>query len=559
MEYIEAGRAAISRMEKLCAEAAAVQEQLLLELLSKNSRTVYGKKYDFSRIGSVKEYQTMVPVTSYDDYEEEIERHNGQETGVFAADKPIFYCISSGSTAEPKYLPLTEADISVQKTYLMDFVTGVIRREMGELSEKELFGRIFQTQEFFRTFAPDGTMSGVRSGALHRWLEARGEIREDLYTAPKEVLFPERIEDMIYVKLRFALACRDVTAIHGIFAHRMLGLFRYMVNHWNMLLKDMETGEISEIFGISVFWKEYLRKRLPPDGDRALELKRISFKEAGGELVYKIWPKVKYIRLVGGGIFETYMEELRGFIGKLPVHYYAYAASEGCFGVACDMNREDAYYTLIPEAAFFEFVPLDPNILKEHGQKRALTIWEVEQGAKYELLVTTLSGLYRYALGDVVEVTGFCGQAPIVRVCYRKNQILNIADEKMNVLQLESAMEKFRRLSGCVVRGYCADADLEGGQPRYLVYMETDAKGHPKNAEELLDKCFEESCFGYKSAREMKELERAKIIFLKEGSFEEYDRFLAKKGYRMEQNKPLRMLLAKEQRDFFKGPNIRED
>ncbi len=67
-----------------------------------------------------------------------------------------------------------------------------------------------------------------------------------------------------------------------------------------------------------------------------------------------------------------------------------------------------------------------------------------------------------------------------------------------------------------------------------------------------MDKCLAESCFGYKSAREQLELGRAKTVLLVEGSFEEYSRFLVRQGYRVEQNKPIRILLTQEQKDFFK-------
>ena len=85
-------------------------------------------------------------------------------------------------------------------------IRGMIRRQMPDASDEELFGRIFQIGEFRRDFMSDGTMSGVRAGALHRYLESKGELNIDCYTTPKEVMFPRNtLEDMLYVKVRFAL------------------------------------------------------------------------------------------------------------------------------------------------------------------------------------------------------------------------------------------------------------------------------------------------------------------------------------------------------------------
>lgn len=546
MDLKRAEGESLKRWDALCADAVCAQERFLMELLRRGGQTGYGRRFHFSGLRSVEEYQRAVPVTEYGDYEKLIERQIKGEENLLSGDPAVFYCISAGSTSRPKYVPVTMRDVEKHKTYQMDLVMDTIRKEMEGVPEKELFGKIFETGEFFRTFMPDGTMNGVRSGVLHRYLEAEGALDYSRYTSPKEVLFPEKLENMLYVKLRFALSCRDVTAIHGVLVHGVVRLFRYLAEHWDAFLTDIETGRVSERFQISARWKTYLESRLAPDPDRAAELRAVPIRNADGASVRLIWPRVKYIRFAGGSIFQTCMDEARKFIGDLPVHCYAYAASEGTLGAAYGMNRDDAYYVLIPDACFFEFLP-------EGGAgERPLTFREIRAGETYELIITTLSGLYRYAIGDVVEVTGFYGEAPVIRVSHRKNQVMSIAGEKMNAYQLESAMGEFERLTGRALEGYCADSGFEGSTPFYLVYLEERAGGLPDDAAELLDKCLMENCFGYGSAREMRELGMARAAVLEKGSFSAYEKFLEDKGYRMEQNKPLRILRTEDQKDFFR-------
>lgn len=534
------------RFERLCSDAVEAQNRLLTEILCRNSQTEYGRTHHFSDLHTTEDYQKTVPVTEYGDYEELIKRQIKGEENLLTSEPAVFYCISAGSTSQPKYIPVTKRDVDIHKMYQMDLVMDTIRETLKDVPEEELFGKIFEIGEFFRTFMPDGTMNGVRSGVLHRWLKSEGAIRYSRFTAPKEVLFPEKMENLLYVKLRFALSCRDLTAIHGTFVHGAVRMFQYLQEYWDSFLTDMETGNVSECFRIDTQWKKYLEKHLAPDPDRADELRAISIHSGNGELVRRIWPKVKYIRLVGGSIFQSYMDEMKKFIGDLPIHFYAYAASESTLGAVCEMNQEDACYVLIPDSCFFEFVP-------ENGDRQTpLTFREVKAGKKYELIITTLSGLYRYAIGDLVEVTGFYGKAPVVRISHRKNQVLNIADEKLNVRQLESVMQKFERLTGCRLEGYCVDTDFDKATPFYLVYLEVSAGKLTDEAEALLDQCFQENCFGYKSAREICEIGMVRIVILPKGSFLAYEYFLADKGYRMEQNKPLRMLRTQEQKDFFK-------
>lgn len=547
MGEINREMSATREFEALCQDAVAIQEKFLLERLSENKDTEYGKLFGFEDIHSVEEYQKELPITFHYDYEAAIDRQVDGEEGLLTADKPVFYCISSGSTDSPKYVPIVEKDLQRQYFYWHDLIRETIRRQIPDATDEELFGRIFETGEFRRNFMSDGTMSGVRASALHRYLESKGEFDSNCYTAPLEVMFPDQMEDMLYVKLRFALACRDVTAIHGVFVNRVVGMFRYLVDNWDAFLSDIETGEVSDCFPVSHEWRRYLEEKLPADPERAAELRKFPKESLSKGLVRKIWPKVRYGQLIGGSMFAAYMDMLWTYVEDLPIHFFTYAASEGCFGIARNMGEEDAYYVLLPDTCFYEF-------LSETGDgERIYTIRDVEVGSKYEILITTLSGMYRYAIGDVVEVVGFEGQAPVVRVCYRKSQVINIADEKMNVRQLENAMRKFQRRAECSAEGYCVDGDYTKKLPRYILYLELADGKLPEDAAEILDECLMESCSGYKRDRELAELDKVFIQPVPKGAFKAYGRFVAKLGRRKEQDKPLRILITEEQKAFFGG------
>lgn len=539
---------AIAHFEEVCRNAAAEQKKFLLDRLAENRDTEYGKLFGFENIHSIEEYQEELPITFHYDYETLFERQAAGEEGLLTAQNPVCYCISSGNTDSPRYVPVVEKDLVMQKFYWEDFIRETIKEQIPGATEEELFGKIFETGDFRQDYMPDGIMCGVRAGTLYRYLNEMGILNIDCYTSPEEVLFPSgKAEDMLYVKLRFALACRDVTAIHGVFVNRVVGMLRYVVNHWDAFLVDIGTGEVSDCFPLSHEWKQYLKENLPADPGRARELRAIPKEDLECGLVKKIWPNIRYGRMIGGSMFTPFMDKLKVYMGDLPVHHFTYTASEGCFGIAKDIHEEDAYYVLIPDACFYEF-------LSETGAgEKPVTISDVDVGAKYELLVTTFSGAYRYAVGDVVEVVGFEGQAPIVRVCYRKSQVINIADEKMNVRELENAMRKFQRRAGCTAEGYCVDGDYTGRRPRYMLYLELAEGELPENAEGLMDECLMESCFGYKRDRELAELDRVSLQQVPRGGFKAYGRFMAKLGQRKEQDKPLRVLVTDVQKAFFGG------
>ena len=87
-----------SHLNRLTAQADAEQEALLLRILRENRDTELGRRYRFSEIKSAADFAKSVPLSTFEDYEELIERTVNGENGVFMAARPYFYCISSGST-----------------------------------------------------------------------------------------------------------------------------------------------------------------------------------------------------------------------------------------------------------------------------------------------------------------------------------------------------------------------------------------------------------------------------------------------------------------------------
>ncbi|MBR0365822.1 MAG: GH3 auxin-responsive promoter family protein [Clostridia bacterium] len=71
---VEVRKQLIRHYEALTKEPMAAQEKLLMELMSANKDTEYGKKYSFADISSIEEYQSRVPITEYEDYTGYIDR-----------------------------------------------------------------------------------------------------------------------------------------------------------------------------------------------------------------------------------------------------------------------------------------------------------------------------------------------------------------------------------------------------------------------------------------------------------------------------------------------------
>jgi len=546
-EYGRLGREALARLESTAKHASEVQARFLLQWLRENRDTELGKKYNFASMDSVSQYRETVPLSTYEDYAREIERIISGEQNVLTARKAVYFCLSSGTVGDEKHIPLTDSDLEIHYLYMYGGVFGQIREYYRDLPEGAVFGKIFQIGEFAKTYMPDGRMNGIRSSCVYQWLDEREGFDASGYCVPKEILFPGRLEDMTYVKARFALAERDLTAIHGVFINRVAGMVEYILRHWNLLLQDMELGAVS--VSLPEAQRSLLRRQLPPDPWRARELGRIPRENRSRGIVKKIWNDMKYILAIGGESFSYYTKKMREYAGDVPIHFFVYAASEGVFGLAETVDRADRY-VLLPESAFFEFIPVDG------GGEDTVLMGELEPGRKYEVVITNRSGLYRYRLGDVVEMVGRHERAPVVKFCYRRNQVINLAGEKSNQQQFDDAIRRFMRLTRTEVRGYCVQEDRLDIAPRYLFYMECGQI--PSGADEMFESCLCAANPEYRSCRNMREIEPLHIEFLREGSFARYEHKLAQSGKPLAQSKTPHFLDSREKKRFFAAQVLKE-
>lgn len=538
------------RLTDTSEKAGEIQKQLLTDLLCQNRKTKYGRKCRFSRIKSVEDFQRKVPVSDYNDYEKYLIRIVNGEKNILTAEDVVYFCISSRAADEEFYLPLTETDIYLQYLYAYEAVSDAVREHCQSPDGEKVFGRIFQTESFMAASMPDGRLKGIRSGCLFRWLSNKDELDLSNYCIPKEVFLPDTSEDLLYVRVRFALAEPNITGLHGVLINRMAGVMDYIYQNWDLLLKDIEHGTIDESIALSERWRNYLKRKLPADADRAKELGEITKNKLQYGMVKKIWKNAKYILAVGGEAFSCYTERMRRYAEDVPIHHFVYAASAGIFGIAEKVDVSDRYI-LIPEAGFFEFIPVN-----DADRVRTLLMQDVRVGEKYELVFTNHSGFYRYRTGDVIEVVDWHHRAPVVKYCYRKDQVIDLAGEKSNQQQLNAAIANFAKEADVTIKGYCVQKDDSGTRPRYLFYIECMRNKMNSRAEKILEECMRQANAAYRSCAERKIIAPLKIAFLMRGSFMRYEQKLAAEGRHMGQNMPVHVLDTEDKKTFFASQRI---
>ena len=109
---VKLGKLVFKSIDKVSQNPGEVQEKLLMSILEKNKNTEYGKKVGFDKVHSVEDFQKMIPLTTYDDYSDYVDRMiNKGESNLMMAAKCHRYCSSSGSVGKPKILPKSGRDL----------------------------------------------------------------------------------------------------------------------------------------------------------------------------------------------------------------------------------------------------------------------------------------------------------------------------------------------------------------------------------------------------------------------------------------------------------------
>ena len=556
---VEAGRAALRDLKEISAHASSFSNELLKKLIEDNKDTEYGKKFGFSNIGSVDDYRKAVPFTTYDDYAVYIQRMTHGEKNLITTYPIVHYATTSGSVGVPKNIPVSDRTIKMYAKYTSNVATALIADYVEEKLDRPLRnGKRLLTAVVTQGTVADGTSKGSISGKMY---SAVRELMSKVAASPKEVLYNTEKMNYKYLKAFYALKEPNITVIAGPFSTAVFDLLSFIENNWQTLCNDIEKGLLSTEFEIPDHVREKFDGDLVPDLERANELRSIFSEGFDEPFVRKVWPNLEYVNAIGAGGFVTYTKMLRRYTGDVPMTFCNYAASEAMMAVVTQV--ESMEYTLIPEGGFYEFIPVDmedcdEDYLREH----TLLLNELEVGKDYEIVITNLSGFYRYRIGDVITVVGYEGESPKICFHYRRNQMISIAGEKTNEDCIRYVAEKVSERINIDIMDYSIYADQSVEPGRYHLLME--AKRHVPNA--FLDECRDtaEEALSYANpsyGSKIKDniLSPMLLNFVQPETYLLYRDIMLRRGISENQIKPVRVIDNPFKEKFFFGLIDREE
>ena len=444
-------------------------EKTLRDILNISRDTAYGREHHFDVILSATNaddlfrlYRKYVPVNdSFETLRPYVERHKNGEENVLFPGKPDMYATTSGTTSEPKWIPMTHKYLKDVYGKMSHIWTWNFVRHRSRIFGGHIFPIVGKEVE---GYAPDGTLFGSVSGVLVRDIPS---VIKKHYTAPASVMSIGDYAARNYTLMRLALQHRDVTLWATANPSTILELMRTVDEFADRLITDIEQGTLDADFDIPQPIRTELEAYMSPRPERADELRQI--RQQHGKLLPKhYWPWLQYLSTWKCGNTKIYMEKYldafdwdRTFYQEL-----GYIATECRFGFALDDTNESV---LFPQFHYYEFVAEDEL---DSPDKHFLQIYELEQGKRYCAYVTTYSGLFRYNMNDLVEVGGKYYNTPTVHMVSKVNGIVSMTGEKLYEPQFIEAVHEAEKETGIKTKFFVGFADVD--ESCYHFYYEFD-------------------------------------------------------------------------------------
>lgn len=402
----------------LAEKCETVQRTVLQEILSSCADTEFGRRYGFVDIKNVEEYRARVPLSEWEDYKDYMRKIELGEADILFPGKADFFYRTSGTTENYKHVPDSERG----KIGRRAITRARFAKSDQYVSRKQLEKILVLTNrpEMDRTEA--GIDIGSASGHSARMVASK-------------IVYPVSLgnhysgSDLLYMILRCALTYEDVTAVLSNNALSFSTLAEFGADHADELISDICTGSSSRPIPDEL--ADDMRKYLTPNPKRAAFLK--SLHEEGRFLPLHYWPDIKIGFFWLGGSVGLQTDRVKNYLpSDACLMDVGYGASEVKINIP--IKEGSPVGTLASFCGFFEFIP------EEGGEP--LLAHQLKDGERYELVVTTYAGLYRFKLKDIVAVDGFTGTTPNIYFVNRLSDMANLAMEKLSGSMLADAVGK---------------------------------------------------------------------------------------------------------------------
>ncbi|MUP46232.1 GH3 auxin-responsive promoter [Gramella sp. BOM4] len=498
----------IELKETLTPESDALkdQEEVLKNLLSKAKDTEFGKHYDFERILNAenikKEFASTVPYFDYHKINEEWwhKYHDEGAENVTWPGRPPYFALSSGTTGKSsKRIPVTEEMLEAIRKAGIKQVSALSNFDLPpDFFEKEIMMLGSSTDLRKAGDHEEGEISGISASNIPFWFRGYYKPGEEIAKIDE---WDERVQK---------------------------------------IAENAKNWDIGALSGIPS-WMELMLKKV-------IEYHNV-------KNIHEIWPNLQ-VYASGGVAFEPYEKSFEKLLGKPIQVIDTYLASEGFLAL---QNRPGTHSMklILDGGVYFEFVPFKPEYINEDGSLTedapAIPLEETREEEEYVLLISTVSGAWRYIIGDTIKFTD--REKFEIRITGRTKFFLNVVGSQLSVNKMNDAIKSLEDQFDISIPEFVVAAKrAEDGEYYHFWYLGTEDSEDPEKLANALDEALKEANKNYKVARS-KALKGVKVNLVAPDMFHEWNAANKKKGGQVKMEKVMSEEKFDEWEQFVKAQN----
>ena len=451
------------------------QRELLQKMVSQAANTEWGRNHGYDDIKSYDDFRLRVPVSTYEDLKDYIDRMRHGERDVLWPGRVKWYAKSSGTTNDKsKFIPVSAQGL--KDTHYRGGQHAVTYYLHNNPKSRLFDGR------------------ALILGGSH---EQNYDVKESLVGDLSAILI-ENISPMV----NLVRVPKKATALLQDFEVKR-----------DRIAREAMGKNVTNISGVPSWMLSVL--------NRVQEL-------TGQQDISAVWPNLE-VFFHGGVAFTPYRERYREIISSRGMHYMeTYNASEGFFGVQNEPD-DTAMLLLTNLGVFYEFIPLE-----EVGtdNPHAVPLWEVRTNRNYAMVITTTSGLWRYIIGDTVKFTQV--RPYKFYISGRTKSFINAFGEELIVDNAEKGIAKACAETGAEVAEYTAAPVFMDGEGKCRHQWVVEFRKLPDDTEKFataLDQTLQRLNSDYEAKRYKDiTLQAPELIVARKGLFDDWLKSKGKLG-----------------------------
>lgn len=398
----------------------AAQQRLLAEVLSRNRDTAFGNRYRFDPAWDMQTYRDRVPLGDYASHEAYIEDIRRGRQGILTSDPVTHLIPTSGSTGARKLIPYTRSLKGSFDAALAPWIRSMFREHPTAALGPAYWSVSPAIPDDLDSAMPIGFEDDTAYlGPLGRLAVGR------LLAVPSSVRHIPDIEAFRRATLTHLLRARNLSLISIWHPSFLSILLDALAADWPALLQQLPRS-------------------------RARELARFEPTDIRG-----IWPRLTLVSTWADASAAIPSDRLRDRLPGVTVQPKGILSSE-CWTTI----PYEGTYPLALTSHYFEFLDTQGNCKSAS---------ELDEGEAYEVVVTTIAGLYRYRTGDQVRVTGKRHATPTLQFIGRDRNTSDLCGEKLHeshvVAAIRTACERLEYQPNAFVLG----PDPDDSPPRYVL------------------------------------------------------------------------------------------